>query len=58
MTNRQCLESLSDEELARQLLERKCIHCICKVAGGNACVNTDCYVATEKWLKEGHKDEE
>ena len=57
MTNREWLESLSDEELARQLLERKCTHCICKVAGGNACINTNCYVATEKWLKDEHEED-
>ena len=57
MTNREWLESLSDEELARQLLERKCTHCICEGPGGNACCNTTCGVATEKWLRAEHREE-
>ena len=57
MTNREWLESLSDEELARQLLEKKCTRCICKVTAGNYCVNTTCDVATQKWLQAEHKAE-
>ncbi len=56
MTNREWLESLSDEELSRQLLERKCTHCICEGPGGIACINTTCDIATQKWLQAEHED--
>ena len=56
MTNREWLESLSDEELAKQILERKCTHCVCRAAGAEACINTTCDIAIANWLQAEHKE--
>lgn len=61
MTNREYLNSLSDEEFAHDVLSGYvCCYCVhdrrqCKAHNG---VLHDCDKGIEKWLKREHKDEE
>ena len=64
MTNRQWLESLSDEELAAELDDWLCFHCIHNRGRDMAhCVLENgydeaiCRSGTTKWLKNEHKFE-
>ena len=53
MTNREWLNSLSDEELAKWLDKiANCTVCVNHVAGGSSCLMSDCVGGISRWLKQ------
>lgn len=52
MTNREWLESLSDEEFAKTMRDEPCKHLWEK----KRCCGMDCNECTERWLQSEHKD--
>lgn len=64
MTNREWLESLSDEELAIELNNWLCIHCVYNTKGNvancsfaNGCDEIFCVGGATRWLCAEHKGE-
>ena len=64
MTNREWLESLSDEELAAELDDWLCFHCVYNTKGNVANCSLEngydeaiCRSGTAEWFKAEHKEE-
>ena len=56
MTNREWLESLSDEELAKNLVS--CKYCIYRVSCREYPITRGCYRGHYEWLQAEHKEKE
>lgn len=57
MTNREWLNSLSDEELAKWLDKTaNCTVCVNHVAGESSCPMSDCVGGISRWLKQKHTE--